>query len=104
MPVLRAFLLIVALPATVVGPVDFAALSRFAACFAGDSGFLIGASPAGVVDLVGSPVAGECSVEGGAILLPAGPFIGDNGFLRGEAWGSFKLSDITIWSFVLNAR
>ncbi len=54
--------------------------------------------------LVGSPVAGACSVEAGAILLPARPFIGDNGFLRGEAWESFKLSDIAIWSFVLNAR
>src|SRR5712692_8592276 len=99
MPVLRAFALIAALPATVFAPVDFAAFSRFAVSFAGDIGFLIGASPAGVVGLVGSPVAGECSVEGGAILLPAGPFIGDNGFLRGEAW-----EDIAIRSFVLNAR
>src|SRR5712692_8316646 len=99
MPVLRALALIAALPATVVGPVNFSAFSRFAASFAGDSGFLIGASPAGVVGLVGSPVAGECSVEGGAILLPA-----DNGFLRGEAWESFKASDIAIRSFVLKAR
>src|SRR6266851_1961370 len=103
MPVLRAFWLIVALPAAVVGPVDLSAFSRFAATFAGDTGFLIGALLAGVVGLVGSPVAGECSVEAGAILLPARPVIVDNGFLRGEAWESFK-SDIAIRSFVLSAR